>query len=236
MSNVKWPYGKRMTAPIKFYFDFISHNAYLAWTQIHRTASKYGREVEPIPVLFAGFLEHYGQKGPAEVPPKAHWMIRDVIRKAAELNVPLRPPASHPFNPIMALRVATVDLPPVDKKRLIDAIFRATWADGRDISDPDVLGALLTNAGFDANEVLAASKSPAVKQKLIDAGKFAIEKGVFGVPSMRIDNELFWGYDDLHYMELYLQGRDPFDPSRLEPWLNVRPSIQRKAVSGKSSD
>lgn len=223
-----------MSTPIKFYFDFISHNAYLAWTQIHRTASKYGRDVEPIPVLFAGFLEYYGHKGPAELPAKSLWMVRDVIRKAAELNVPLRPPASHPFNPIAALRVASVDMPPVDRKRLIDAIFRATWADARNVSDPDVLGALLTNAGFDAPVILAASQSPAVKQRLMDAGKYAIEKGVFGVPTMRVDEELFWGYDDLHYMEKYLQGRDPYDPSRLEPWLKVRPSSQRKAVADEN--
>lgn len=220
-----------MSKPIRFYFDFISHNAYLAWTQIHRLAQAYGREVEPVPVLFAAFLEHNGQKGPAEVPAKSLWMIRDVMRKAEQLKVPLRPPVSHPFNPLAALRLATVPLKPVDQRRLIDALFRAAWADARDITDPNVLGALLTNAGFDAQSMLAQSCSQAVKQRLRQAAEEAIAEQVFGVPSMLVDEQLFWGYDDLHYLEMYLQGRDPYDPSRLEPWLRVRPSSQRRAVS-----
>lgn len=220
-----------MTGPIRFYFDYISHNAYLAWTQVHRIAQKYGREVEPVPVLFAAFLEHYGQKGPAEVPPKSQWMIRDVIRKATELNVPLRPPAAHPFNPLPALRVTTVEMPDVYKKRLIDAIFRATWAESRNVGEADVIGAILTNAGFDARDIIEQAGSEDVKQRLRTAGEEAIAQGVFGVPTMQVDEQLFWGYDDMHFMEKYLQGRDPYDPSRLEPWLNVRPAIHRKAVS-----
>lgn len=222
-----------MSAPIRFYFDYISHNAYLAWTQIHKLASEYGREVEPVPVLFAAFLEHYGQKGPAEVPAKSFWMIKDVMRKAAQLKVPLRPPASHPFNPLPALRVSSVEMPKVDKRRLIDAIFRAAWAESRDVSDPGVIGALLTHAGLDAQAIAVEAQSPEVKQRLRSAGEDAIEAGVFGVPSMKVDDQVFWGYDDLRYLEMYLQGRDPFDPSRLEPWMNIRPSIQRKAVSKK---
>lgn len=220
-----------MSAPIRFYFDYISHNAYLAWTQIHRLAHANGREVEPVPVLFAAFLEHYGQKGPAEVPAKSQWMIRDVLRKAAQLNLPLRPPASHPFNPLPALRLTAVEMPTVDRRRLIDAIFRAAWAEGRDVSDPNVLGALLTQTGFDAQAIAEAAGSAEVKARLRQAGDAAIEDGVFGVPSMVVDGMLFWGYDDLRYLELFLQGHDPFDPERLAPWLQVRPSIQRKAVS-----
>ena len=85
------------TRALRLYFDFISHNAYLAWTQIHDLAARHGRTVEPVPVLFAALLGAYGQLGPAEVPPKAWWMAKNVLRKATLLGVPLRPPASHPF-------------------------------------------------------------------------------------------------------------------------------------------
>jgi len=70
-----------------FFFDFISHNAYLAWTRMPALAQKYGLELEPVPVLFAGLLGALGQKGPAEVPPKLRWMSWNVIRKAKLHNV-----------------------------------------------------------------------------------------------------------------------------------------------------
>ncbi len=56
---------------IRFLFDYLSHNAYLAWTQIHPLAERYGRSVEAVPVLFAGLLDAHAQLGPAEVLPKA---------------------------------------------------------------------------------------------------------------------------------------------------------------------
>ncbi len=92
-------------APIRFLFDYISHNAYLAWTQIGVVAARHGREVEPEAVLFAGLLNAHGQLGPAEIPSKARWMMLDVARKARRLGVPIAPPASHPFPPLLALRV-----------------------------------------------------------------------------------------------------------------------------------
>ncbi|MGB1579927.1 MAG: 2-hydroxychromene-2-carboxylate isomerase [Nevskiales bacterium] len=213
--------------PIRFYFDYISHNAYLAWTQINKLAKVYERKVEPVPVLFAAFLNHYGHKGPAELPAKSRWMIRDVIRKAEQLNVPLRPPASHPFNPLLALRLSCIDMPAVDKRRMIDGLFRATWAESREVSNPQVLGAVLTNAGLDAQALLAEAAEESIKARLRSHNEAAIEAGVFGVPSMQVDGELFWGYDDLRYLEMFLSGRDPYDPARLGPWLQVRPSSQR---------
>lgn len=72
-----------------FYFDYISSNAYLAWFEVQRIAAAQGARLEPIPVLCAGLLEAHGQLGPAEVGPKAAWMWRNCLRKAALLGVPL---------------------------------------------------------------------------------------------------------------------------------------------------
>lgn len=81
-----------------FYFDFISHNAYLAWAKLGAIAARHDVEFEPVPVVSGALLEAHGQLGPAEVPPKAAWMIRDVVRKAAQDGTALAPPHSHPFN------------------------------------------------------------------------------------------------------------------------------------------
>jgi 2-hydroxychromene-2-carboxylate isomerase len=69
----------RMTTALRFYFDYISHNAYIAWTQVHDLAARHRRTVDPVPVLFAGLLNQHGQKGPAEIPAKAWWSSRSGV-------------------------------------------------------------------------------------------------------------------------------------------------------------
>ncbi len=74
---------------IRFYFDYISPNAYLAWTQLPALAERNGCRIDPVPVLFAGLLEAHRQLGPAEVRPKMQWMWKNIVRKAALIDVPL---------------------------------------------------------------------------------------------------------------------------------------------------
>src|SRR5580704_13383371 len=120
---------------MSFYFDFISPYAYLAWTQIHAIASRHCCEVVPKPILFAALLDANGQKGPAEIPSKRIYTFKDVIRSAARLGVPLAAPASHPFNPLLALRVASAEIDVQRRRPLIDALFTATWVESVDVSD-----------------------------------------------------------------------------------------------------
>lgn len=82
---------------IRFYFDYVSPNAYLAWTQLPALAERCGAVVQPVPVLFAGLLEAHRQLGPTEVPAKMRWMWTNVLRKAATIGVALNAPAFHPF-------------------------------------------------------------------------------------------------------------------------------------------
>ncbi len=235
--------------PLRFYFDFISHNAYLAWAQITELAHRHGRPLEPIPVLFAGLLKAGGQLGPAEIPAKGRWMIRDVVRKALELGIPLAPPASHPFHPLTSLRVATLapgelgSVEPVPaeasprgtapsdwaakRHELIDALFRATWADSRDVSDGAVVAEVANEVGLDGPTLVARSERPEIKQRLRQATQDAVSIGVFGVPTMVTDDQLFWGFDDLPFLERFLRGEDPLRSYDFEPWKKVRPSVQR---------
>src|ERR1700722_4526563 len=120
---------------ITFYFDFISPYAYLAWTQVHALASRHDCEVVPKPILFAALLDANGQKGPAEIPNKRIYTFKDVVRSAARLGVPLAAPASHPFNPLLALRVASAELDARRRRALIDALFAATWVESVDVTD-----------------------------------------------------------------------------------------------------
>ena len=110
-------------ASIRFCFDYISSNAYLAWTQLPALAARHGAAVEPVPVLFAGLLEAHGQLGPAEVRPKALWMFKNNLRKAALLGLTLRPPRFHPFNPLLPLAKAPAH-------SAICLISAAAWTSG----------------------------------------------------------------------------------------------------------
>lgn len=215
---------------LHFSFDVISHNAYLAWTQIHTLAARHDLVVEPEPVLFAGLLAAHGQLGPAEIRPKSMWMLRDVVRKAQRLGIPLAPPAGHPFNPLLALRACCLDHGPDALRRLVDGLFRAAWAESRDVSRPDVVADVATAAGLDGDDIVTRAAAPEAKQRLRDLTDAAIARGVFGVPTMEVRGTLFWGFDDLPNLERFLEGRDPVTDLDLSPWYAIRPLAQRRQV------
>ncbi len=213
---------------LTFLFDYISHNAYISWTQLDSLARRFDLEVETVPVLFGGLLNAHGGLGPAEIPAKSLWMIRDVIRKAKMLGVPLAPPASHPFNPLVALRVTCVAMPPVQRHALIEALFAACWTRGRDISKPEIVTAVLDGIGLDGAGLVAAAATAEVKARLREHTDSAVQRGVFGVPTMMVGDQLFWGHDDWPHLERYLRGEEPLTADDLDPWLRVKPGLQRR--------
>ncbi|MGH8518760.1 MAG: 2-hydroxychromene-2-carboxylate isomerase [Panacagrimonas sp.] len=214
-----------------FLFDFISHNAYLAWARAIDIAARHGLHFEPVPVVFGAMLSAHGQIGPAEIPPKSRWMLRDVLRKAAVLNLPIAPPHSHPFKSLVPLRWACCALEPAARLRLIDALWRATWAESLEVSDPAVVADVVRRAGFDADALAQEVEGEAVKQRLRANTHAALAAGAFGVPTcfVRGTEQMFWGYDDLTFLELALSGSDPLGASPdLSAWMQVRASVQRR--------
>ena len=212
-----------------FFFDYISHNAYLAWHEAPAIAARHGLALTPVPVVFGALLSHYRQVGPAELPAKSGWMLRNVLRKARIHGIPIAPPASHPFNPLLPLRVSCA----VDEARrvaLVDRLFRATWAEGRAVSEPDTMRALLLEQCLPADALLEAAATDAIKQQLRNNTEQALAQGIFGVPTLCARAELFWGFDDLEYLEMFLSGRDVLSADRheLQDWMKVRPSAERR--------
>ena len=219
---------------IRFYFDYISPNAYLAWTQLPPLAARYDSAIDLVPVLYAGLLEAHGQLGPGEIPAKGWWMSKNNLRKAALLRLPLNPPAFLPFNPLLALRVTSLSLDAPQGRALIDALFQAVWVRGLHISDAGVVENVANEVGLDGARLVAQAQLPEVKAHLRRQTDSAIARGVFGVPSMDVGDELFWGYDDFPYLELFLAGKDPIDPAAWEKWRRpVRPSAVRRKFRGE---
>jgi 2-hydroxychromene-2-carboxylate isomerase len=187
-----------------------------------------------VPVLFAGLLEAHGQLGPAEIPAKARWLWRNNLRKSALLGVPLRPPAYHPFNPLLALRASSVPVGESARAALIDGLFRAVWVRGLHVSEAAVVERVAEEAGLDGRELLAEAQAPEAKARLRKQTDDAIARGVFGVPSMEVGEELFWGYDDFPLLELFLGGKDPLDPNEAKRWAGPprASAVRRRFRSG----
>ena len=220
-------------APIRFLFDYISHNAYLAWTQLGPLAERFGRDIEIEPVLFAGLLNAHGQLGPAEVPPKARWMMLDVVRKARRLGVPIAPPRTHPFNPLLALRITHACPAGDERRRLVDALFRAVWGESVDVSSPADVARVASAAGLDGAKLVEAAASDTAKRRLRETTDRALADGVFGVPTFLVDGALFWGFDDLDHLELFLAGKDPLHADDAERFTAYAASARRRRPDEK---
>jgi 2-hydroxychromene-2-carboxylate isomerase len=215
-----------MPDPLLFYFDLLSPYAYIAWHQIHGLAERYGRSVQPVPTLLAALLAHGATKGPAEIPAKRVYVFKDALRSARRLGLPLVPPPTHPFNPLVALRAASV-VEGEAQRRLIDGLFAAVWGGGGGAESAEAVQAIATAAGLDGAALVAAAGGPAAKAALRSQTEQAIAAGVFGVPSMIVDGELFWGYDSFAHLEGFLRGEDPVQPGDLERWANLPASAAR---------
>ena len=157
-------------------------------------------------------------------------MYRDVVRLARALGVPIAPPATHPFNPLAALRFTHALEGAAERWRLVEAIFRAAWVEGRRIDDSQVVATIAAEQGFDADALAARAVTDEMKTRLRRITDDSIAKGVFGVPTMIVDGELFWGVDSLHLLERYLAGQDVPDPEELARWRAVVPSAVRRTT------
>ena len=173
---------------VAWVFDVISPFAYLGFPQLARLPADVS--VELVPVLLAGLLEHFGQLGPAEIPSKRRFTYRFVLWRARQLGIPMRMPPAHPFNPLAALRLI---IAAGSDERAAGTVLAAVFRDGRDVSDAAVIADLARSLGV--ADPQAALRHTAVKQRLRDNTRWASSLGVFGVPTLVIGDELFWGHD-----------------------------------------
>ncbi len=216
-----------LSTPIRFLFDFISPFSYLAWQWIHELAEAHERPIEYQPILFAALLNHHGQLGPAEIEPKRRFIFKQVLRRAHALRLPLAPPPAHPFNPLLALRVASVDLPPEQRRLVIDTLMRAVWGGGPGAENPATVAVLLDAAGLEGTSLVARAGEDEIKDRLRASTGLAIERGVFGVPTVLVDDELFWGSDTRDDIERFLAGKDPIAADLMRRWEKIEPSARR---------
>ena len=193
-----------------WYFDFISPYAYLQSTRLGELSKHVQLCLRP--VLFAGLLNHYGHLGPAEIPPKRQFVMRQTLWLAQRHGIALKLPPAHPFNPLPPLRLALLLGCSI---AAVQTIFNFIWRDGGNTDDPDGWKALAKLTGVDPKDERLSD--PSIKQALRDSTDAAIAAGVFGIPTLVVDNELFWGHDTADFFVDYLENADAVRKNVFEP-------------------
>jgi 2-hydroxychromene-2-carboxylate isomerase len=202
-----------------WYFDFVSLFAYLHAKQLGSLVEI----LEPKPVLFAAILNHWGQKGPAELASKRLYTYRRLHWVAKDRDIMFRMPATHPFNPLPYLRLAISQhcVP-----RIIERIFDELYTTAADPASPKLWAELCRSIGVD--DGTEASAQLWVKELLRRNTEEAIAAGVFGVPTVIIDGNLFWGEDSLPMLRAYLKEPALFESEEMRRISNIAPSAERR--------
>lgn len=196
-----------------WYFDVISPYVYLQLPDLARLPPEV--VVTPVPVLLAGMLNHWGSKGPAEIPGKRLHTYRQCAWLARTRQLPFRMPARHPFNPLAALRLLCSLGPTLEQARIASGFV---FERGGDPSTPEGLRELGQALGVEDPESLATAST--AKERLRANTEAAVACGVWGVPTLAIAGELFWGADNFPMALDYLG----------DPGLFETPEMQRIAA------
>jgi 2-hydroxychromene-2-carboxylate isomerase len=181
---------------IDWYFDFVSPFSHLSLYRLQELPVRVAYK----PVLFAGLLNHWGQKGPAEIPAKRQWTYRWCTWWAGELGIPFRFPRAHPFNPLHYLRLSIAC---GNRPEAVRRIFDFLWTTGEDPADP----ARFSELCRELKVAEAQLAEPSIKDQLRQNTEEAAGCGVFGVPSFVVDGEVFWGADSIAFLNAFLKDR-----------------------------
>jgi 2-hydroxychromene-2-carboxylate isomerase len=202
-----------------WYFDFVSPFAYIGLHRLRELPADLSIDYRP--VLFAGLLNHWGQKGPAELPTKRRYTYRWSHWTATGLGLPFKYPAAHPFNPLHHLRLA---LACGSKPEAIRRIFDAIWTTGADASDAGKFSVLLKDLGVEPEKL----DSPEIKNALRRNTEAAAQRGVFGVPTVEVGGELFWGADSIDFLKDYLENSSVINNEEMRRLDNLPAAASRR--------
>lgn len=204
-----------------WYFDFVSPYAYLQLMDFKRLPDSL--EIRYRPILFAGLLKHWGQKGPAEIPEKRLQTYRECQWRADRAGIPFRFPSVHPFNPLRPLRLC---IALGTEPAVIGAIFEFIFAEGRDVQDDDEWRALAARLEVDDADGLASR--PEVKDVLRENTEEALRRRVYGVPTFAVRDQLFWGSDTTDMLLDYLADPKMFSRGEMARIGEMPMGVERR--------
>ena len=193
--------------PVDFYFEFSSPYGYIASELVDDFAKRVGRQVNWRPFLLGPVFKITGQPPLVEIPMKGEYSKRDFARSARLHKVAYRHPGKFPIGTVAALRAFywAQDRDPAKAKELAKALYRAYFAEGRDISAPATVIEIAKSIGLDGAALATALEDPAVKDRAKREVDAAIAAGIFGSPFFVVDGEPFWGVDRMAMLEDWIR-------------------------------
>jgi 2-hydroxychromene-2-carboxylate isomerase len=185
---------------VEFWFELASPYSYIAAARIDALAAAAGVAIRWQPLLLGALFKR--RPGNASgfqeaLPDERRYRWRDVERLTRHFGLPLATPSTYPRPSLLAARVAQAGMAAGWCRVFALACYRANFGQDRDIADAAVIGDILTGLGLDADAVLAAALAPDNKAALAATVERALSLGIFGAPSFRVADELFWGQDRL---------------------------------------
>jgi 2-hydroxychromene-2-carboxylate isomerase len=192
-------------AKVEFHFDFGSPNAYLAHRIIPRIEARTGAKFEYVPILLGGVFKLTNNRSPAEkmagIKNRLEYERLELQRFVQRNGVAFNWNPFFPVNTLLIMRGAVATQLDGTFERYVNEVFRHMWADPKDMDDPAVIGAALTQSGFDAASLLARSQETEVKERLLKNTENSVARGAFGSPTFFVGDEIFFGKDRLRDVE-----------------------------------
>ena len=190
---------------LEFVFDVVSPNAYLAWWPMQQMLARTGAALEITPVLLGGMHKLTGNAPPmirdAEVKGKVAYAALEMRRFIERHGLDrFALPAQFPFNSVTPQRMLLA-LEGAARIALAEHLLRAIFERGLAVTDLEAFAADLAAGGFDAPALAQAAQDPAIKQRLADNTAAAVERGVFGIPTWFVGDEMFFGKERLGQIE-----------------------------------
>jgi 2-hydroxychromene-2-carboxylate isomerase len=191
---------------VEFLFDFGSPNAYLCHKLIPAIEARSGAKFEYVPILLGGLFKLANNRSPAEafaaIPNKRAYEnleMQRFITKHGLTRFKFNP--FFPVNTLKIMRGACAAQKLGCLQRYVDVVYAAMWEDGKNMDDPAVIAATLTEGGLDAEKIFALSQDPEVKNVLLQNTQSAHDRGAFGSPSFLVGDQLWFGKDRLRDVE-----------------------------------
>jgi 2-hydroxychromene-2-carboxylate isomerase len=190
-----------MPRRLEFFFDYVSPFSYLANSQVPAIAKRTGAEIAYRPILLGGVMQATGNQPPATLPARGRYMPKDIARWVRRYGLPFTFNPSFPMRTLDAMRAALAAQDLGVFPAVHDALFRAAWAEARNLADGAELRDVIAKAGLDAERILARAGTGEVKERLKANTAEAVERGAFGAPTFFVGDEIFFGNDRLDFVE-----------------------------------